>query len=138
MSSQSPAPHPHLQLVLDYLGAIERDADEASLASFFAADVKQREFPNRLVEHGAERGLEEILVGRRKGRMVVQNERYAVSNALVDGDRVALELTWTAELKVPLGKLAVGDTMTAQCGMFFRIADGRIATQHNFDCFEPF
>jgi hypothetical protein len=51
---------------------------------------------------------------------------------------VAVEVTWTAELKVPLGRLRAGDVMTAHSGMFFRIAGGRIAEQHNFDCFEPF
>jgi len=39
---------------------------------------------------------------------------------------------------MPLGQLAAGDTMTAHSGMFFRIENGRIAEQHNFDCFEPF
>lgn len=138
MTNPRAAPHPHLQLVLDYLRAIEQDADEATLAAFFAPDVRQHEFPNRLLERGAARGLEQILEGSRKGRAVVQGQRYAVQNALVDGARVALELTWTAELKVPLGKLLPGSTMTAHCAFFFRVADGRIAEQHNFDCFEAF
>jgi len=138
MSNPTATCHPHLQLVLDYLRAIELDADEATLAAFFAPGVRQREFPNRLLEHGAERGLEQILEGSRKGRTVVQGQRYAVHDALVEGARVALELTWTAELKVPLGKLSPGSTMTAHCGVFFRVADGRIVEQHNFDCFEAF
>jgi hypothetical protein len=138
MSSPDGALHPHLQLVLDYLRAIEQNADEATLASFFAPGVRQREFPNRLLERGAERGIEQILEGSRKGRVVIQNQRYAVGNALVEGERVALELTWTGELKVPLGTLTPGSVMTAHCAVFFRIADGRIAEQHNFDCFEPF
>jgi ketosteroid isomerase-like protein len=131
-------PHPHLQLVFDYLRAIEQNADEAQLAAFFSPALEQHEFPNRLVESGAARGLEQVLAGSRKGRLVVQNQRYAIENALVDGDRVAIELTWTAELKVPLGRLAAGDSMTAHCGVFFRVQDGRIIQQHNYDCFEPF
>ena len=31
-----------------------------------------------------------------------------------------------------------GATMRANCGVFFRIVDGRIAEQHTFDCFDPF
>ncbi|MGC4092780.1 MAG: nuclear transport factor 2 family protein [Polyangiaceae bacterium] len=130
--------HPNLELVRAYLAAIERDADEASLASFFHPEVTQREFPNRLLERGAERGLAQILEGSRKGRQVVENQRYLVNNALVEGERVALELLWTAQLKVPLGKLAAGDTMSARCAFFFRIQNGRIVEQHNFDCFDPF
>jgi hypothetical protein len=138
MSSVDPAHHPHLRLILDYLRAIEQNADEATLADFLAPGVRQREFPNRLVERGAERGLEQILEGSRKGRTVIENQRFAVNNALVQGERVAVELTWTGELKVPLGKLTPGSVMTAHCGIFFRIEHGRIAEQHNFDCFEPF
>jgi len=135
--SNPPCP-PNLQLVLDYFHAIEQNADETRLAAFFSAELEQHEFPNRLVERGAARGLSQVLAGSRKGRTVVRNQRYAVKSALVDAERVAVELTWTAELQVPLGNLKVGETMTAHCGVFFRIAAGRIVQQHNYDCFEPF
>jgi len=131
-------PHPHLTLVKSYFEALEQGADDATLGSFFAPNVEQREFPNRLLENGARRGTAELLDGHRKGQSVVEQQRYAVQNALVDGDRVAVELLWTARLKLPLGKLKVGDEMRAHCGVFFRIEDGRIVQQHNFDCFEPF
>lgn len=134
----NPGSPANLQLVLDYLRAIEQNADEARLAEFFSPALAQHEFPNRLVERGAARGLDQVLEGSRKGRTVVQNQRYLVKNALVDAERVAVELTWTAELKVPLGSLKAGETMTAHCGFFFRIESGRIAEQHNYDCFEPF
>lgn len=130
--------HPHLRLVRAYFSALEQSPDEATLSSFFVADVTQREFPNRLLEGGALRGLPELLEGARRGQKVVQNQRYQIQNVLIDGDRVALELRWTAELRVSLGKLAAGDTMTAHCGVFLRLRDGRIAEQHNFDCFESF
>ena len=88
--------------------------------------------------NGAVRGARELAEDRRKGKTVSENERYVIENALLDGDRVALELIWSAQLKVPLGKLRAGDTMRAHCSVFFRIANGRIVEQHNFDCFEPF
>ena len=138
MSNDQSLPAPQLQLVLGYLPALERGADDATLAGFFVPGFRQHEFPNRLVDRGAERDLEQTLEGSRKGRTVIQNQRFAVKNALVQGERVAVELTWTGELKVSLGKLTPGSVMTAHCGVFFRIEQGRIAEQHNFDCFEPF
>lgn len=138
MTSSATSDHPHLQLLRAYFAAIEQGVDESALADFFDPHVRQREFPNRLVERGAERGLAELLEGRRKGRDVVSGERYVIENALVDGDRVALELLWSAQLKVPLGKLRAGATLYARCGVFFRIVGGRIAQQHNYDCFEAF
>jgi len=129
---------PPLRHVREYFRALEQAPGDERLASFFVSDVAQREFPNRLLENGAQRGLSEMLEGNRRGQKVVQNQRYIIQNALVDGERVAVELCWTAELKVPLGKLAAGATLTAHCGVFFRFRDGRIAEQHNFDCFESF
>ena len=79
-----------------------------------------------------------MLEGNQRGQKVVQNQRYVILNALAEGDRLAIELNWTAELKVPLGKLAAGDRLEANCGVFFRFEDGLISEQHNFDCFEPF
>jgi predicted ester cyclase len=130
--------HPHERLIRDYLRALEDGADEARLQSFFAPGVRQREFPNRLVEAGAERDLEALLAGNRKGRSVIRDQRYAVKQALTAGDRVALELEWSGELKVPLGSTPAGGRLRAHCGMFFRIEQGRIAEQHNYDCFERF
>jgi ketosteroid isomerase-like protein len=130
--------HPHLALITKFLRALEHGADDATLRDFYAPNIEQHEFPNRLLENGMRRGAAELLEGQRKGRGVVERQSFTVNNALVDGDRVALELTWTARLKVPLGKLQVGDEMRAHCGVFFRIEGERIAEQHNFDCFEPF
>ena len=130
--------HPNLQLIRRYFAAIEQDASEAELAGFFAPDVRQHEFPNRLVDKGAERDLAQLLAGSSKGRQVVQKQRYQVHGTFVDGERVALELTWTAELKVPLASTPAGGTLKANCGVFFRIRDGLIAEQHNYDCFDAF
>lgn len=134
----SDARSPQLDLVLDYLKALEDGAEEARLASFFTPDVEQREYPNRLVERGVARDLEALLAASRKGRNLLENQRYVVKNALVEGDRVALEVSWSARLLVPLGSLAAGDWMTAESGMFFWLRDGRVFRQHNFDCFAPF
>ena len=130
--------HPHLQLIRRYFDAIAGDAPEAELSRFFSPALQQREFPNRLVEHGAERSLADVLEGNRKGRNVVKDQRYEIKNALCSDERVALELDWSAELRVPLGKLAPGERLRARCGVFFRIRGDVIVEQHNYDCFDSF
>jgi hypothetical protein len=139
MTEQCSSPvHPHLTLLRRYLDAIEHNADAGELAGFFAPDVRQHEFPNRLLAAGAERNLDQLLSGSQKGRQVVEGQRYEVRASIVEGERVALELTWTARLKVPLGSTPPGGTLRANCGVFFRIVGGHIIEQHNYDCFDPF
>ena len=130
--------HPNLRIVRAYLAALESGAPAEALADFFAPDLRQRELPNRLVPEGVERTLAQALAGRKRGLEVVRDERYAIENAVVEGDRVAVELVWTARLQVPLGDARPGDPLRASCGMFFTLAGGRIARQSNYDCFAPF
>ena len=138
MAQSDIAPHPNLELVLRYLRAIEENADAERLAAFFDPEVRQHEFPNRLVDGGAERDLVTLLEGSRKGRQVIENQRYSISNAMASDDRVALEVEWTGQLKVALANTPIGGTLRARCGMFFRIHNGRIVEQHNYDCFDRF
>jgi ketosteroid isomerase-like protein len=77
-------------------------------------------------------------VGAERGAQVVRSQRYDVKRAVVQGDRVALEMTWTAVLAVPVGTLSAGDEMRAHLAMFVDVSDGKISAQRNYDCFEPF
>ena len=99
-----------------YLRAIE--AEDPNVDAFFAPDVVQREFPNRLVPQGA--------------------PRYELRNAVEHGDRLALEVLWTATLRMPLGALPAGATLRAHFAVFLEYRNGLIASQHNYDCFDPF
>jgi ketosteroid isomerase-like protein len=128
----------NLALARRYLRALETEADPEMLREFFTEDVVQREYPNRLVAEGATRDLAAIVAGNKRGRTVLGNQRYEVRSALVDDDAIALEISWSAVLKVPVGKLAPGDTMRAEFGVFLTFRDGRICSQRNYDCFDPF
>ena len=130
-------PESNLDTARRYLRAIERGADESELAAFFAPDVVQEEFPNRLVPAGARRDLDGLMEGRRRGKQVLSAETYEVRHAVADDDRVALEVLWTGTLAVALGSLPVGGTIRASSAMFLDFLDGKIAAQRNYDCFEP-
>ena len=67
-----------------------------------------------------------------------QSQRYEIRTAIASGHTVALEVEWTATLKVPVGTLPAGGQMRAHFGVFLQFRDGRIAEQRNYDCFEPF
>ena len=120
-----------------YLRAIEQGATGDALAAFFAPDVVQEEFPNRLTPNGAHRNLPDLLAGAERGQQVLRGQRYEVLNALADGDQVALEVSWTGTLAVPLGSLPAGGQLRARFGVFLDFRDGLIVGQRNYDCFEP-
>jgi ketosteroid isomerase-like protein len=117
-----------------YLEAIERrEACEA----FFADDVMQEEFPNRLMPQGATRDLAALRDAAERGRKVMAAERYEVLNAVASSDRVALEVRWTGTLAVPFGTIPAGGQMRAHFAVFLEFRGGKIVRQHNYDCFDP-
>jgi ketosteroid isomerase-like protein len=123
-----------LHVVSDYLRAIEaKDAER--VRALLHPTLKQHEYPNQLVKSGAERNLEDVLAGLARGAQVLTSERYEIEDALVDGDRVAARARWQGTLAIDvLGKRA-GEVLEARFGVFFRLKDGLIVEQHNFDCF---
>jgi ketosteroid isomerase-like protein len=126
-----------LELTRRMLRAIE-EGDEATLSRAFAEDVVQVEHPNRLVPNGATRDHAALIEGFRRGKKVLTDQRYELHHALVSGDDVAYECTFTATLAVPLGNKQPGDTIRARFAVFLRFRADQIISQRNYDCFETF
>jgi ketosteroid isomerase-like protein len=120
-----------------YLKAIE-DGVTDGLNEFFASDIVQEEFPNRLLPDGARRDLAALIDSARRGQWVLLEQRFDVRNVVAAGTLVAMELIWTGKLAVPLGTLTAGERMRAQFAIFLEFRDGKIARQHNYDCFDRF
>lgn len=127
----------NLAIARRYLEAIENGAEGGALAEFFAKDVVQEEFPNRLSPIGQHRNLQALLDSARKGKKIISHQKYDVLNAIADGDRVALEVFWCGLLAVPLEGLQANSQLRAHVSIFFEFRDGKICRQHNYDCFDP-
>jgi hypothetical protein len=50
---------------------------------------------------------------------------------------LSIEVLWTGILALPFGSLSVGSQKRAHSAMFFQFKDGKIVSQRNYDCFEP-
>jgi ketosteroid isomerase-like protein len=122
-------------IVRAYLEAIETRGD---VLAFYADDVVQEEFPNRLAPNGATRTLEDLKAANARGQNVMTSESYEIVSLLEDGDRVACEIIWRGVLAVPLQSLKRGDEMRARIGAFFEFEGDKIRRQHNYNCFSPF
>jgi ketosteroid isomerase-like protein len=127
----------NLAIVKAYLRAVEHGAPFEEVRTFFTDDVVQRELPNQLVPNGATRRLPELAEAAARGRTVVTAQRYDIQSELAAGDRVAIEARWTGTLAIPFGTIPAGGALTATVGVFFQLRDGKIASQNNYDCFDP-
>lgn len=119
------------------LQAIADGATGERLADFFTPDAVQVELPNRLNPNGGRSDLPTLLARAKQGQALLREQRYDVLSVVAQGERLAVEADWSAVLAVPVGTLAAGSTMRAHFAMFFEMADGRIRSQRNYDCFEP-
>lgn len=127
----------NLTLVREYLNALQGGEVGVALKRFFTDDAVQVEFPNRLNPAGQRSDLAAILARSIQGQKVLSSQRYEIVSELASGERVAVEARWSGKLAITLGALAEGSEMRAQFALFFECRDGRIARQHNYDCFEP-
>ena len=126
-----------LELAQRYFVALAGGATGEALSAFYAPDVVQEEFPNRLSPRGARRDLAGILEAAERGRQVMAAQRYEVLDAVASGDRVAVEFRWAGTLAVPVGSLPAGREMRGRFAVFMEFRDGRIVRQRNYDCFKP-
>jgi ketosteroid isomerase-like protein len=127
----------NLETARRYLAAIETREPPEVIAAFYADDIIQEEFPNRLIPHGARRDARQLAETGERGRKVMSAERYEVLAAIGDGDHVAMEVQWSGTLAVPFGTIPAGGEMRARFAVFLDFRDGKITRQRNYDCFEP-
>lgn len=128
---------PNVEAAIRYHEAVARGATGEELARFFHADAVQQELPNLLFPDGVRRDLPALLQAAERGREAVGHQRFEVHRAVAAGDQVALEVTWTGTLAVPLGALPAGHVLRAHIAVFLEFRDGRIYAQRNYDCYEP-
>src|SRR5439155_6079502 len=105
---------------------------------FFAPEIIQEEFPNRLAPNGARRNLAALHQATARGRGALRSQRFEVRAEYAVDDTVILEVEWVGTLAKPVGSLQPGEDMRARFALFLEFREGRIWRQRNYDCFEPF
>ncbi|WJV48308.1 nuclear transport factor 2 family protein [Streptomyces flavofungini] len=128
--------HPNIDTAIRYHQAVARGALGEELAGFFHDEAVHREYPNAFLPDGAVRDLTAVLKAGEQGANLLSRQSFDVLNAVAAGDQVALEVTWTGVLAVPLGDLPAGQVLRAHIATFLTFRDGRIVEQHNYDCYE--
>ena len=127
----------NLESARRYVAALSAGVGAEELGEFFAPDVVQEEFPNRLLPSGTTRDLGAIKQARARGKALLSAERFELLGAVADGERVAMELRWSGTIAADAGPFKAGQELRARFAMFLEFREGRIARQRNYDCFEP-
>src|SRR5215469_433092 len=129
-------PVTNLEKVELYLKSIE-NGDFACIADLFSPDAVLEELPNRIYPNGIRSGVARMAEAFEKGRKLMSSQSYEIRSCLAQGDELSIEVLWTGTLAIGFGSLSVGSQMRAHSAMFFRFQDGKIVSQRNYDCFEP-
>jgi ketosteroid isomerase-like protein len=126
----------NLDVVRRYLKSVENGAF-SDVAPLFTPDVVVEQLPNRIYPQGLRATISQMAAAFEKGRKLLSSQTYEIKNAVANGDSVAVEVLWTGTLAVGFGTLSAGSHMRCHSSMFFEFKNGKICSQRNYDCFEP-
>jgi ketosteroid isomerase-like protein len=127
----------HERLVRDLLAAIETQAPVETIAMYWHPDAEQVELPSLMRPNGHRRTLAEMLEGYAAGVALLSRQAYDVLTVVDDGERLAVQLRWTATTTVEAGALPAGSDLVAHVAIFYEFRDGLIVRQSSYDCYEP-
>jgi len=127
----------NLDIARNYVSQLSNGAGPEELESFFAHDLVQEEFPNRLMPHGATRDRRAMTEARARGKALLSAEKFELLNAVASGDQVVMEVVWTGTVRAAAGPFTAGQALRARFAVFMEFREGRIIRQRNYDCFDP-
>ena len=117
--------------------AISAGATGDDLAAYFHPDAQQIEYPSLMRPHGHRRGLAEMRQGAEIGAKIISDQHYEVHTLVEDGDRLAVQFTWTATVAADLGAIPAGTRLVSHVAAFYIFRDGLVLEQSSYDCYEP-
>lgn len=128
----SPTP---LDCVLGLLRAIEAGGGAEALGPFLANEYTLTEAPHLLAPEGSIRSRDQVLDGAEHSGEIVSGQRFEVRRSTCEGGRVVLEAEWSATAMMDLPHWDKGDEIRARTASVFEVREGRIISQHSYDCY---
>jgi hypothetical protein len=125
------------QLLLDLYAAISAGKTGDALARFFTADAQQVEYPSLMRPAGSTRGIAAMLEAADQGTGAIVDQRYDLHTFLEQGERAAVQFTWSGRCAIDLGPLPGGTRLTAHIAAFYEFEHGLVKRQSSYDCYEP-
>jgi limonene-1,2-epoxide hydrolase len=124
-----------LDLVLDFVRALEGGGGGEAIRPFLAADFRLVEAPHLLGPDGSSRNLEQVLAGADQSGQVVADQKFRIRRTTCEGGRIVLEADWSATVLMDLKYWDAGETVRARTASVFEVRDGLIVSQDSYDCY---
>jgi ketosteroid isomerase-like protein len=112
-------------------------ADIELISELLEDDMRFVERPNLVNPRGSTRDVAQLLASVAHGRRLLKAQRFEIVDHVVAGDTIATRVIWTGTPAIDAPPFRAGSCLKADSFMYFRLRDGRIAHQENYDCFHP-
>jgi len=127
----------NIAVVRGYYAAIVHGAAGLDWERWFAAEVIQEEFPNRLLPHGTRRDLRGLQEAAQRGQAIMAEQEFEVLDMMASGSKVVVEAAWRGRLASAVGPFKAGAELRTRFAQVLELRDGRIVALRNYDCFYP-
>ena len=135
----APAPEEagNLAVVRGYYAAIAHGAAGLDWDRWFAPDVVQEEFPNRLLPEGTRRDLRGLQEAAERGAAIMSHQEFEVLDMLASDGKVVVEAEWRGRIAQAVGPFEAGARLRTRFAQVLELRNGRIVALRNYDCFYP-
>ncbi|MGN6393057.1 MAG: nuclear transport factor 2 family protein [Gemmatimonadales bacterium] len=127
----------NLAVIRGYYAAIAHGAAALDWMRWFAPEVIQEEFPNRLLPAGTRRDLDGLQAAAQRGQTLLAQQEFEILHLMASGNKVLVEAEWRAQVARDAGPLRAGAQMRTRFAQVLELHDGKIVALRNYDCFYP-
>jgi ketosteroid isomerase-like protein len=124
-------------VVRGYYAALAAGPATLDWDRWFAPDVIQEEFPNRLLPSGARRDLAGLREAAERGQALLSHQEFRLLEVVASGQRVVVEAEWRGVVGRDAGPFTGGTELRTRFAQVIELRDGKIVCMRNYDCFYP-
>ena len=125
------------EVVQAFYAAIADGMTGLEWEQWFAPDVVQEEFPNRLLPGGARRDFSGLREAAARGAALMGRQTFQVLTLLASGSTVVVEAEWRGQVGRDAGPFTAGTEVRTRFAQVLELRDGKIVALRNYDCFYP-
>jgi ketosteroid isomerase-like protein len=127
----------NLALIRGYYAAIASGPATLAWDQWFAPNVIQEEFPNRLLPAGTRRDLRGMQEAAQRGQALLTEQKFELLDLMASGSKVMVEAEWRGRVARDAGPFMAGTQMRTRYAQIFELQNGKIVAVRNYDCFYP-